>query len=167
MEKEQESSPASDSTFESTERLQEIAANFSRTVREVQRKSIARVNEAYNTYVAMLARTQQESQKQTQDVLQTYSAASRDAAYQLDALKQHEQAYRNYLEMLGNAHEEALKRHEEAVRMCAVSLQEARDEARSQSIEAYRAYLQSLKETWANVDVDSIVAATAATIQSS
>jgi hypothetical protein len=162
---EQETSPLTDSAVESTERLQEIAADFSRTVRELQRKSVARVSEAYNTYVTTLARTQHESQQQTQDLLRTYSAASRDAAYQLDALKQHEQAYSNYLEMLRNAHDEADKRHQEAVRKCAASLLQARDKARAESTEAYRTYLQSLKETWTNVDVDEIVTATAPNIQ--
>jgi hypothetical protein len=165
MENEQESSPAITPAHQSTERFQEIAANFSRTLQAVQRNSVARVNEAYNTYVATLAGTQRESQKQAADVLRTYSAAAQDAACQPDAPKQHEQAYRNYIEMLGKAHEEVQKRHQEAVWMCAASLQQARDATRSHSIEAYRTYVQSLKETWADVDVDAIVTTAAANIQ--
>jgi HD-GYP domain-containing protein (c-di-GMP phosphodiesterase class II) len=159
--------PVINPAFQSTERFQEIAANFNRTLQEMQRNSIARTNEAYTTFLAALTGTQHESQKQAQDALRSYSAAAQDAWCKPDAAKQHEQAYRNYIEMLSKAHEEAQKRHQEAVQMFAASLQHARDEARSQSIEAYRKYLQLRKETWANVDVDAIVAATAATVQSS
>jgi thiaminase len=167
MKKKPKSFPVPNPAFESTERFQEIAANFNRSLQETQRNSIASTNEAYTTFLAAVTGTQKEAQKQAQDVLRTYLAAAQDAGCKPDAAKQHEQAYRNYTEMLSKDHEEVQKRHEEAVQMCAVSLQQARDEARSQSIEAYRTYLQTLKDTWANVDVDAIVAATAATIQSS
>jgi hypothetical protein len=167
MKKKRKSFPVINPAFQSTERFQEIAVDFNRTLQDVQRNGIAGTNEAYTTFLATVTDTQKESQKQAQDMLRTYLAAAQHAGCKPDAAKQHEQAYRNYIEMLSEGHEEAQKRHQEAVQTFAASLHQARDEARSQSIEAYRTYLQSLKDTWANVDVDAIVAATAATVQNS
>lgn len=164
MKKKRKRLPVTNPAFQPTERFQEIAANFNRTLQDVQRNSIARTNEAYTTFLAAVTDTQKESQKQGQDMLRTYLAAAQDAGCKPDAAKQHEQAHRNYIEMLSEAHQEAQKRYQEAVQTFAASQHQERDEARSQSIEAYRMYLQSFKDTWANVDVEAIVAAATATI---
>jgi fibronectin type 3 domain-containing protein len=153
----QDSIAPQDVLMGSLERFYKIPTTFGSMLKESQRNSSNRWNEAYSSFVAAVQTAQQETQKQLGEVQRTFQTAAQDTVSNGGEEKQYADAYRNYLELMNKACEEAQKRYEEAGQGFEKALAQLREEAQAESREAYRTYLQSMKDEWASLDVNAVI----------
>lgn len=141
------------------ERFSQAPVSYNRSLQEAQADNISRWRTAYDTLIAAVYSAQQQSRKHLDDVQRTHLTALQEASSKPDALREQEQAYRNYVEMLNRAHQETLKQYTDAANAYAAAVAQVGQETRAQWVDGYRNYLQTLKDAWVSLDVGAAVQA--------
>ncbi|PYS25179.1 MAG: hypothetical protein DMF72_02565 [Acidobacteria bacterium] len=146
-----------DAVADVTERFNKAYANFVQTHQDLLTNGHRGVEESYRTYAAAMQEVSNDSLKRYEESHHKFVTGAEDALGKDDAQKRIQDSYRIYMEEMQALAKDVQNRCTEAYDTCASSIQGGQENSQRQYLDAYRDYLRSLQQTWAGVNVNSVV----------